>query len=587
MDILITILILLGMVTLLIREIYDPLKIFVIVVALFLLCGFISIDEAVTGFSNRGVLSVAALFIIAGTVEKSSMFQSLTQFRTLTKKQFKPYTLFTLIVGCSAFLSNTPIVSLFIPIVNKISNKTGISASKLLIPLSYLSLLGGVLTLVGTSTNLVISGMMEDMGLEPLGFFEITKVALPSVLIGMIYIILFHNKRLPDRAKKLKDSMRNSNEHFVRFVVGENSSIVGMSIAEAKLRALSGVYLVTIERNDQKLFPVTPELVIYENDLLIFAGQTDQIDELKSIDNLVLETDHQYKTNYFNHDNTVILEAVITQPLGKPSLTIKELKFRKKYNAVIIGVIRNGERLIGKLGSIQPKLGDIFLMIAEKGSTGLIERDPSLTVINSEERKVHDQSLKSLYPVLAFVGTILFAVMFGLNILHTAIIGIAFLLLTNTIQIKEALAMVEYKTIILIATSFAIGKALMNTGTASYIASVLEPLIMNMHPVPLMMIVFVITNLFTTVITNNAAAILAIPIVTEVISVTSYELRPFLLVTAIAASASFLSPYGYQTNTMVYGAGGYKYRDFIIFGYPLTIILLLTSTLTTYVVFFR
>jgi len=587
MAILITALTVIGMIILLLMEMYDPLKIFIMAVAVFLLFGYVSIDEAVAGFSNKGVLSVAVLFIIAGTIEKSALFQKLTQFNNLEKQNFNPMKLFVTIVGLSAFLNNTPIVSLFIPITKKISRRTGISASKLLIPISYLSLLGGILTLIGTSTNLVVSGLMEEMGFEPLGFFELTKISLPSVCFGVLYIYLFHKRRLPDNSDALESSMKQTNEHFVRFIVKRESSIVGKSVQNANLRALAGVYLVEIERNGMQVFPVTPEEVIRKNDLLIFAGQTDQIDELKNIDHLVLESDYHFKTNYFNHDNTLLIEAVVTQPLGKPSLTIKELKFRKKYNAVIIGVIRNGERIQGKLGSIQPKMGDIFLMIAEKGTTGFLERDPALTIINSEERKVVEQGPKSIFPVIAFLGTIFFAVAFNLSILHTAVIAVAFLLVTNTLQIKEALGMIEYKTIILIATSFAIGKALMNTGTASFIADSLEPFIADLHPIPLMMLVYIITNLFTTVITNNAAAIIALPIVTEMISVTPYEVRPFLLVMAIAASSSFLSPYGYQTNTMVYGAGGYKYRDFVYFGYPLTIILMITSTLSAYFLFFN
>ena len=583
MPVLITVLIIGMMMVLLINEIYDPLKTFTLAVAIFLALGYVRIDEAVAGFSNKGVLSVAVLFIVAGAVEKSSIFQKMTAFNSLKHEKFNPIKLFAAIVGFSSFLNNTPIVSLFIPVIKKISAKTGVSTSKLLIPVSYLSLLGGVLTLIGTSTNLVISGLLEDMGMDSLGFFELTKVAFPSVTIGFLYIYFFHMTRLPDNSI-LESSLNKMNEHLVRFVVGE-SSIVGKSIQDANLRALRGVYLMGIERNGMQVFPVTPDEVLMKDDLLIFAGQTDQIDELKNIDNLILETDHQYQTNYFNQDNSVIVEAVITQPLGKPGLTIKELKFRNKYNAVVIGVIRNGERIQAKLGSIKPKLGDIFLMIVEKGSTGFIDEDPALTVINREERKPVESGLRSLIPVFTFVGIVLSALILNLNILHTAIVGVGILLLTNYLQVKDALNMIEYKTIILIASSFTIGRALINTGTASFIADVFEPYIVELHPLLLLILIFIITNGLTTVITNNAAAIIALPIVMEIVSVTSYDVRPFVLITAIAASASFLSPYGYQTNTMVYGAGGYKFRDFVHFGYPLTLIVMLVSSVTAYTLF--
>ncbi len=586
MPIIITSLTILIMLILLIKEIFDPLKVFILAVSVFLVAGYITIDEAVVGFSNKGVLAVAVLFIIAGAIEGSSYFHNIAKFGGLGKERFNPLKLFITITGLSAFLNNTPIVSMFIPIVKIISGKTGLSASKLLIPISYLSLLGGMLTLIGTSTNLVISGLMEDYGMKPLAFFELTKVSMPCVLFGIIYIYLFHKKRLPDNSDILESSIKQTNEHFIRFLAKKESSIIGKTVQEAKLRALSGVYLVEIERNGTIIFPVTPYEIVKENDLLIFAGQIDQIDELKNIDNLVLETDYDFNTNYFNHKNTVILEAVITQPLGSPNYTIKELKFREKYNAVVIGIIRNGERLPEKLGAIHPKLGDILLLIAEKGTLGLIESDQSLTVINKEERKSTGHTKKSIFPFIALICTIFPAFIFNLNILYTALLGIAFLLLTDTIQIKDALHMIEYKTIILIALSFSIGTALINTGTALFIAKSLSPVISQLHPILLLMIAYVITNLFANIITNNAAAILALPIVYEIASVSSYDIRPFMLITAIAASASLLSPYAYQTNTMVYGAGGYKYKDFIIFGYPLTIILLFTSSITTYLLFF-
>ncbi len=494
--------------------------------------------------------------------------------------------LFLLITGLSAFLNNTPIVSIFIPITKKISNKTGISVSKLLIPISYLSILGGMLTLIGTSTNLVISGLMVDMGLEPLGFFELTRVTLLTTSVGFLYIYFTYSKKLPDNSHNLQASINQANEHFIRFIVKKESSIIGKTIKDANLRALSGVYLVEIERSSNRISPIAPSEVINENDILVFAGETSQIDEIKNIDNLVLETDEDIETDYFNYDNTVILEVVMTQYIGKPNLSIKDLKFREKYNAVVIGIIRNGERINEKIGSIQPKLGDILLLISDKGSTGFIEKDRAFTIINKESRYTSERSTKNIYPFIAFVATVLFTLIFKVDILFSAVLGVSFLLITNTLQIKDALNMIEYKTIILIAISFAIGKAITNTGTASFIADILAPSIINMHPILVMVMIFFITTIFTTVITNNAAAVLVVPIVYEIANVTTYNPRPFLIITAVAASSAFLSPYAYQTNTMVYGAGGYEFSDFIKYGYPLTILVGGMSILSTYVLYF-
>ncbi len=582
MEIVITLITLVVMLYLLVKEVFDPLKIFVLAVSVFLLIGAITIDEAIAGFSNKGVLAVGALFIIAGAIEQSSYFKQITKFENLDTGKFKPSKFYSLILIVSAFINNTPVVSIFIPIAKKISARTGISESKLLIPVSFVTMLGGTLTLIGTSTNLVVSGLMVDEGMSPLGFLEITKVSIVGVVLGMVYVCLFYNKYLPDNKEKMANSMTMANEHFVRFVVKNGSSIIGKTIADANLRALSGVYLVEVERNKNKIFPVSPQENIKQGDVLVFAGQIANIDELRNIDNLVLEPDADIESDYFNYDNTVILEVVLTQYIGNPSLTIKELKFREKYNSVVIGIVRNGQCINEKLGSIQPKLGDILLLIVDKGSKSIVENDKAFTVINAEDRSVVEHSKKSFYPFLAFIGAVLCTLIFNVDILYSAFLGIGFLLITNTIQVKDALNMIEYKTIILIAMSFGIGKAITNTGTATFLSDSLAPLIVGMGPIVIMLIIFVITTLITTIITNNAAAVLAFPIVYEIAKVSNFDLRAVGLLVAVGASCAFLSPYAYQTNTMVYGAGGYKFSDFTKFGLPLTVIVAISTVLSTY-----
>ncbi len=587
MEVLFTILIIIAMLVLLVKDVYDPLKVFTLVVAIFLLMGAITLDEAVDGFSNKSVLAVGVLFIIAGSIEQSSYFQEFTKFSNLNKNNFKPSRLFLLITTISAFINNTPVVSIFIPITKRISDKTEISVSKLLIPVSYLTILGGTLTLIGTSTNLVVSGLMEDLGLAPMGFLELTKITFIPVILATVYIIGFYDRKLPDTSKQLEKSKQQTNEHVVRFVVKKKSSIIGKTVKEANLRALSGVYLVEIERRGNKIFPVTPDEIINSDDILAFAGQTSKIDELRLIDNLVPEPDAEIDSSYFKHDNTIMLEVVLTQFFGKPNLSIKELKFREKYNAVVIGIIRNGECINEKIGSIQPKLGDILLLIADKGSKSIIEEESAFTIINTESRTVVEHSKKSFFPIIAFIGTVLTSLIFGVDILYSAIIGVSFLLLTNTIQVKDALNMVDFKTVILIAMSFGIGKAITNTGTAEFIANLFTPIVTNASAFVVLAIVFAITTLVTTFITNNAAAVLVVPIVYEITQLTQYDARPFLLLTALAASCAFLSPYAYQTNTMVYGAGGYKFKDFVRFGTPVTLIVGISSVIATYLLYFR
>lgn len=419
----------------LVTEYCDPLKTFTLAMIVFVCLGFINMEEAVAGFSNTGVLAVGALFILAGAVEQSDLFKRWTSFERLQRDTFRPGRMFMVVTGLSAFLNNTPIVSIFIPIVKQIAGKTGINASKLLIPISYLSMLGGVLTLVGTSTNLVVSGLMMELGLKGLSFFELTGVAFPSVVVGFIYILLGHKRLLPDTEE--------------------------VAMGEA-----------TEEKVEQK------------------PGDT---------------------------------------PLGSHHMS---------------------------------------------DST-------------RQTKKAMHEHMQEWHPMIALCGTVLLTMLFNINILEAALIGIGFLLLTDTIQVKESLQMVEFKTICLIAVSFSIGKVLINTGTASFVATLLSPYVSQMHPFVLLILVFIMTNMFTIVITNNAAAILAVPLVYEIASLTSYDIRPLMMMTAISASFSFLSPFGYQTNTMVYHAGGYRFKDFIIFGLPLSVLMILTSATTIYLYYYR
>lgn len=561
------------------KEISDPLKVFFIVTSLFLFLGYISIDEVISGFSNKGVITIALLFIVASAIENSYYFEQLTKFEKLDKLNFKPSSLFGSVTILSSFLNNTPIVSIFIPIVSKISKKTNISQSKLLMPISFLSALGGMLTLVGTSTNLVISGLMEDIGMEPLGFFEITKISCLSVLLGVIYILVFYDKLLPDNLDVIETNSEKINEFIVRFIVKKNSSIIGKSVQEAKLRNLSGVYLLEIERNNEKIFPITPNEIIMKDDILVFAGNINKIEELRCVDNLSLEVEYEIKSNYFNDEKTVLIEAIITESFDNNDLTIKDINFRQKYNSVIISVIRNGKRLDEKVGSIKLKTGDVLLLVSNRDNIDSLVSHKSLIILNTNEIKKTKKTIKDIYPILSFVCVILFSLIFNIDILYTSFMAVSFLLLTNTITVKQALNSIEYKTIILIAISFGIGKAIINTNSSEILVNLISPLIENTSAFCLLIIVFLITNIFTTIITNNAAAILSLPIVYEIAKLTNYDIRIFLIVMAISASCAFISPYGYQTNTMVYNIGGYKFKDFIKFGLPLTLIVMISSAL--------
>jgi len=282
-----------------------------------------------------------------------------------------------------------------------------------------------------------------------------------------------------------------------------------------------------------------------------------------------------------------MMEVILTQLLDHPSMVIKELRFRERFNAVVIGVMRNGERLQCKLGSVSLRLGDTLLLIVDKNHQHELQSNSAFTVIRSDERLIKPtRTIKDIIPLITIIGVIVGSIAFDLNILTTAIYGVAFLLITNTVTIPQALKMIDFKTLLLIALSFAVGLAIGNTGSADMIASWMGVSLTTMSPLVLLTLTFVMTMIITNIITNNAAAVLMVPIVWALALKANFDPRPFILVTTIAASSAYLSPYGYQTNTMVYGAGGYKFGDFFRFGWPLTLIVMAVTVVCAYGLYF-
>lgn len=584
-SIIITLIVVLGLLVALATDRLDPLKVFVIAVAVLVGFGVLPIQDAMMGFSNTGVLTVAVLFILTGSLQRSALFHRLTRFEHLKPHRFKPWLLFGSVSGLSAFLNNTPLVAMMMPIASRIAERTKISASTLLMPISFLAMLGGTLTLVGTSTNLIVSGLLEKQGYAPIGFFELTPMALPITLAGIVFMGLTYHT-LPTRpSQALSDAKTPA--HWVRFIVNEPSSIIGKTVEAAHLRSLRGVYLFGIERHGQLISPITPQHLIQASDCLIFTGQTDDLEELRRIDHLVLETDAVLNSDYFTQKNTLMVEAVVTGPLGSPGDTIKSMRFRDRYHAAVIGIVRHGRQLNVKPGSVAPVPGDVLLLITHRESLKALQTEESLIILNQSSRPaVKASMINDALPCLAYLLAIVVSVLFNINLLVTSLIAVALLLASETISITQALQWLDTKLILMIALSFAVGEALFQSGAAAALADLLIPYIAQWPVEGLLVLSFVIPLIITNLVTNNAAAILALPIVTAIITQTPYDPRPFLLLSTISASCAFLSPYGYQTNTMVAAVAPYRFMDFVRYGFPLTVITLGVAVISARLLFF-
>lgn len=577
-----TIIVLVLMIYLLIKNHYEPVIVFFIGTVIFLSTGIVNLGEVLSGFSNKAIMTVSVLFIIAGVVQNSPYIYNLANvfFGNETKGKRAFCRVIFPVTILSAFINNTPVVAIFIPMIRKWALKNKISPSKLLIPLSYASIFGGMLTLVGTSTNLIVSGLLEEYGYEKLGMFEITKVGIFLCCFGILYLIFIARRFLPNNEDLLEVAKKNYREYLITMVVEKECKMIGKPVLKAGLRNLHGLYLVEVIKGNKRIHPVNPEkVIIEEGDKLVFTGKIDTIIQLQGIKGLKLESSSQEHIKDFKNGQAQMVEAVVSDGFPFLNETIKESNFRAKYDAAVIAVIRKGKRINKKIGNIKLMPGDTLLMLTSKDffNTWSVSKDFYIISNNIEYKGL--EGWRTFLGLGIFLGVIVLASLNILSVLHASFIGVAILALSGTISSKEAWKYINWDTVITIALSFTIGKALINSGVADFVANKLVECMKSYGAVGVLAAVFIITNVFTEMITNNAAAVLAFPIAMSMSAQMNLDPRPFAIAVAIGASTCFASPVGYQTNLMVYVPGGYKFTDYMKIGIPLDIIFMILAVI--------
>ena len=540
--------------------------------------GVLGPAEALSGLANPGVATVAALFVVAAGLRETGALQWIVQAllgrpRTLHAAQSR---IILPVVTLSAFLNNTPVVAMFIPVILDWSRKLQLSASKLLIPLSYAAILGGVCTLIGTSTNLVVNGLLigqtEHAGL---GMFEIAWVGLPCAVAGLVYLLLFSRWLLPDRrpAVSVADDPR---EYTVEMIVEPAGPLVGQTIEQAGLRHLPGMYVVEIDREGEARPAVGPAERLRGGDRLVFAGIVESVVDLQRIRGLSPATNQIAKMDQPRSSRTLI-EAVVSNSCPLVGRSIREGRFRSVYNAAVIAVARNGERVHRKIGDIVLRAGDTLLLEAAGDFVAQQRNRRDFYLVSSLDEAAsprHERALLAAGLLAAMVA----AVTLGwLSMLQAALLTGGLMILTRCVTGGEARRSIDWSLLIVIAASFGIGRALELTGAAGTLAHALIGAAGG-SPLLTLIVVYGVTMLFTEMITNNAAAVLMFPIALASAGDLGVSYMPFVIAVMVAASASFATPLGYQTNLMVFGPGGYRYTDFLRIGLPLN---LLTWAITT------
>jgi di/tricarboxylate transporter len=541
-------------------------------VTLLMLLGILDPDQALRGLSNEGMVSVGTLYVVVTGLRDTGAVAWLVQRffgrpKTLVGAQTR---LMAPVIVMSAFLNNTPVVAMLIPAVSDWAKRFRLPASKLMIPLSYAAILGGTCTLIGTSTNLVVHGLMLDNKLPGLSMFEIAWVGIPCALVGLAYVLVFGRWLLPDRASSVS-RFSDPRQYTVEMLVPAGSPLADKSIEQAGLRHLPGTFLIEIDRDGTILAAVEPTETLRQGDRLIFAGVVESVVDLQKIRGLEPATDQVFKLDSPRRDRCLI-EAVVSTSCPVVGRTIREGRFRNAYNAVVIAVARDGERIRRKIGDIALRPGDTLLLEAHPAFVEQQRNARDFLLVSPLEGSNPPRHERAPIALAILAGMVLLVTLEVTSLLKAAFLAAGLMLLTRCCSSREARRGVDWQVLIVIAASFALGTALETTGAAKAIASGVISLAAG-HPWAALAVVYGVTMLFTELITNNAAAVLIFPIALATSRELGVSFQPFAVAIMMAASASFSTPIGYQTNLMVYGPGGYRFTDYFRVGIPLNLML--------------
>lgn len=553
------------------REVFMPPTIFFLAVSVLTIIGILSPEEALSGFANEQVAVIILLLVLASAIKKSSLIDIIFNKVFHTSKGYKSFLIKMLayVSTSSAFLNNTPIVATLIPYVNDWGKKHDIAPSKLLIPLSFAAILGGTATLIGTSTNLIVNGLAIESGLPGFNIFDFSLVGIPIIILGGIYIIFFGHKLLPDKKDALESFSEKSREYIVETIVHKKSTLIGKTIDEADLRNLSGLFLVEIVRRDKIIAPVSPEVIIIEGDTLIFAGAVDTItDLLKSTIGLSLPE----VSNINNKEKTEVIEAVVPYNSSLIGKSVKKTDFRSRYDAAIVAIHRNGERISGKIGDIEVKPGDLLLLVAGEDFKKRTEDSQNIYAITKVRELVDINYFKIGIIGVGLLVSIILASTGVFPLFLSLLILLGLLAIFKILTLPELKNSLDLNIVFIAAFAIAIGKALIKTGTADLLAQSISLVFHPFGPIGILVGVYLVTNILTEFITNAAAASIVFPVAYASAVNLGMNPMPYVMAVAFGASASFLTPIGYQTNLMVLGPGNYNFKDFARVGLPLSIL---------------
>ncbi|MEQ9544789.1 MAG: SLC13 family permease [Marinobacter sp.] len=539
--------------------------------ALLLVTGILEPVQALVGFGNPGVITIATLYVVAAGLKETGAVQWIAR-RMLGHPKTGRGAQLRMIAPTgilSGFMNNTAVVAMFIPAIQDWAQRLGISASKLLLPLSYAAILGGTCTLIGTSTNLVVDGLLQSQVGIHLGLFELAWVGVPLLFVGGAFLVLFAERLLPDRGG-VTEELEQVREYGVEVEVVSPGPLVGRTIAQAGLRALNYGYLTEIDRGGRLITAVEPDRTLQAGDKLYFVGAPECASELRRIQGLKPANGSVHKLDVANHQRCLV-EVVLGPEFPALGKTVRDSRFRTRFNAVILSLSREGKRVPGKLGAITFKMGDTLLLEASHQFAEQYRFRRDFLLVSA----LNDSTPPDFHKAPRALGILLMMVVASasglLSIMEAAFLAAGAMIVSGCLTASRARRSVDLPVLVVIAASFALGNAMTETGAAQWVAGGLLGF-GDLSPWVTLALIYLLTAAFTEMITNNAAAVLMFPIALAVSEQLGVNFLPFAVAVMFAASASFITPLGYQTNLMVFGPGRYQFVDYIRVGLPLSLV---------------
>ena len=553
------------------------------------IAGVITPAEVFSGFVNPGTLTIAALFVVAAAMRETGALDTVGTWifgRARTEKAGL-VRMAAPVAGMSAFFNNTPIVAMLMPVVSDWCRKHGISPSRMLMPLSFMAILGGTCTLIGTSTNLAIDGLMKETvgsmpeladALSPIGLFEMAYVGVPFVLIGGIYMLFIGRRLLPERQDVLQKLEASPREYMAEMQIQAGCRLIGQGVEEAGLRHLPGLYLTELVRGDEVISPVGPQQRMEEGDILTFSGVIDTMVDLERIRGLVPVADEGYEVRAAQRRGQYLCEAVISPRSPFIGKNIRDSDFRAYYGAAVIAVHRGSERIHGRIGDIVLQAGDTLLLQTHDRFARVYHNSPDFYLVSDVEESGSVRHDKALLCTGLMVLLVVLMALPSVEIVYAAFIAAGLMVMTRCLPAATARKSVDWETVFTIGASFGLGHALDRSGAASSIAALCLDAVGGMGPHAMLFLVYALTSLFAALVSSKASAVLMFPIALAIALSLGLNPRPFIMGVAFAAASSFATPLGYPTNLMVYAAGGYRFTDFTRVGLPLNVLLSVVAT---------